>query len=125
MVIVTKTPHEYIRVTYKYIRVHTGPPRGGGGQGGQLAPGPKQEGAPNLKNILKLNKASSKSGRVQGINGCIKRHWRPRLEVFSTLWSTVHWFLVLLFENNDVIGAPNKILPRAPRVFSAALSTYK
>ena len=26
------------------------------------------------RNILKLNKAPSKSGRVQGINGCIKRH---------------------------------------------------
>ena len=43
----------------------------GGGRGGQLAPGPKQVGAPNLRNILKLNKAPSKSGRVQGINGCI------------------------------------------------------
>ena len=32
---------------------------------------------------------------------------RAPLEVFSTLWSTVHLFLVLLFENNDVIGAPN------------------
>ena len=31
-------------------------------------------------------------------------------------------FLVLLFENNDVIGPPNKILPRAPRVLSAALT---
>ena len=41
------------------------------GGGGQLAPGPKQVGAPNLKNILKLNKAPSKSGLVQGINGCI------------------------------------------------------
>ena len=40
--------------------------------GGQLAPGPKQVGAPNLRNILKLNKAPIKSGRVQGINGCIK-----------------------------------------------------
>ena len=27
----------------------------------------------------------------------------------------------MLFENNDVIGAPNKILPRAARVLSAAL----
>ena len=44
-----------------------------------------------------------------------------RLWVFSTIWSTVHRFLVLLFENNDVIEAPNKILPRAPRVLSAAL----
>ena len=74
MVIVTKTPHQYTRVHTSNIQVHTGPPRGGGGRGGQLAPGPKQEGAPNLRNILKLNKASSKSGRVQGINGCIKRH---------------------------------------------------
>ena len=48
--------------------------REGGGQGGQLAPGPEQEGGPNLRNILKLNKAPSKSGRVQGVNGCIKRH---------------------------------------------------
>ena len=39
--------------------------------GGQLAPGPKQVRAPNLRNIPKLNKAPSKSGRVQGINGCI------------------------------------------------------
>ena len=42
-----------------------------GSAGGQLAPGPKQVGAPNLRNILKLNKAPSKSRRVQGINGCI------------------------------------------------------
>ena len=34
---------------------------GGGDRGGQLAPGPKQVGAPNLRNILKLNKAPSKS----------------------------------------------------------------
>ena len=54
--------------------VELGPPRGGGGRGGQLAPGPKQVGPPNLRNILKLNNASSKSGRVQGINGCIKRY---------------------------------------------------
>ena len=39
--------------------------------GGQLAPGPKQVGAPNLRNILKLNKAPSKSGQVPGINGYI------------------------------------------------------
>ena len=45
-----------------------------GGQGGQLAPGPKQIGGPNLRNILKLNKAPSKSGREQGTNGCIKKH---------------------------------------------------
>ena len=32
-------------------------------------------------------------------------------------------FLVLLLENNDVIGAPNKILPRAPRILSAARTT--
>ena len=38
-----------------------GPPRGGQG-GGQLAPGPKQVGPPNLRNTLKLNKAPSKSG---------------------------------------------------------------
>ena len=40
-------------------------------RGGQLTPGPKQVGAPKLRNILKLNKAPSKSGLVQGINGCI------------------------------------------------------
>ena len=72
---------------------------GGGAGGGQLAPGPKQVGAPNLRNILKLNKAPSDSGRI---------------------WNAVHRLLVLLFENNDVIGAPNKILPRVPRVLSAA-----
>ena len=33
-------------------------------------------------------------------------------------------FFVLLFENNDVIGAPNKILPRAPRVLLAILIIY-
>ena len=43
----------------------------GGGRGGQLAPGPKQVGGPNLRNILKLNKAPPKSGQVQGIKGCI------------------------------------------------------
>ena len=48
--------------------------REGEGQRGKLVPGPKQVGASNLRNILKLNKAPSKSGRVQGINGCIKRH---------------------------------------------------
>ena len=56
------------------MTMHTGPPRGGGQGGGQLAPGPKQVGAPNFRNILKLNKAPLKSERVQGINGCIKRH---------------------------------------------------
>ena len=54
--------------------------RGGGG-GGNLpqtsrlqggATCPKQVGAPNLRNILKLNKAPSKSGRKQGNNDCIK-----------------------------------------------------
>ena len=45
--------------------------KGGGGAGGQFAPVPKQVGAPNLRNVLKLNKAPSKSGQVQGINGCI------------------------------------------------------
>ena len=66
--------HFQIRITKnKNINTScTGPPRGG--QEGQLAQGPKQVGAPNLRNILKLNKAPSKSGRVQGINGCIKRH---------------------------------------------------
>ena len=39
------------------MRLRSGPPRGG-----QLAPGPIQVGAPNLRNILKLNKAPSKSG---------------------------------------------------------------
>ena len=45
-----------------------------GAGGGELAPGPKPVGAPNLRNILKLNKAPLKSERVQGINGCIKTH---------------------------------------------------
>ena len=40
---------------------------GGGAGGGATCPGPKQVGAPNVRNILKLNKAPSKSGRVQGI----------------------------------------------------------
>ena len=63
---------------------------GGGGAGGQIALGPKQLGAPNLRNILKLNKAPSKSGRVQSINGCIKGMKGPvyrysqRFEVLST-----------------------------------------
>ena len=58
--------------TKKLSLQYDGPgPQRGGGQGGQLAPGPKQVGAPNLRNIPKLNKAPSKSGRVQGINGCI------------------------------------------------------
>ena len=40
------------------------------------------------------------------------------------LWSTVHLFLVLLFENNDVIGAQVIILPRAPRILSADLVNH-
>ena len=73
MVIVTKTPHQYTRVHTSNIQVHTSTYKAAEREGGQqLAPGPKQEGAPNLRNILKLNKASSKSGRLQGINGCIK-----------------------------------------------------
>ena len=49
--------------------------------------------------------------------------FRPDLKSGAPLlWSTVHRFLVLLFENNDVIGVPNKILPRTPRVLSVALA---
>ena len=90
-----------------------GPPRGGGGQEGELAPVPKQVGVPNLRNILKLNKAPSKSGRVQAITTALK----APLEVVSTLWRTVNRFLVLLFENNDVIGPRIKFCP-GPREFS-------
>ena len=35
-----------------------GPPRGGSRGGGQLAPDPNQVGAPNMRNILKLNKVA-------------------------------------------------------------------
>ena len=43
------------------------------------------------------------------------------LMAFSTLWSTAHLFLVLLFENYDDIGLPDIILPRATQILSAAL----
>ena len=39
--------------------------------GGATCFGLQTSRALNLRNILKLNKASSKSGRVQGINGSI------------------------------------------------------
>ena len=63
----------YLQVQINLVKnyVCPGPPRGGAG-GGQLSPSPKQVGAPNLRNILKLNKAPSKSGLVQGINGYFK-----------------------------------------------------
>ena len=67
------TIHRLLRVTAWVLRFlnnlkkknqYAGPPRGGRQGGGQLALGPKQLGAPNLRNILKLNKAPSRSGRV-------------------------------------------------------------
>ena len=40
------------------------------------------------------------------------------------LWNTVYMLLVFLFENNDVIGAPNIILPWAPQILLVALFMY-
>ena len=45
---------------------------GGGGAGGQLAPGPKQVGALNLRNILKLNKAHQNRGEYKALTGAFK-----------------------------------------------------
>ena len=53
--------------------------------------------------------------------GASLRHWGPRLEVSSTLAVLSTCFKVLSFENNDVIGAPDILLPRVPRILSATL----
>ena len=40
--------------------------------GGQLAPDPKQVGAPNLKNILKLNKPHQNRGEYKALTAAFK-----------------------------------------------------
>ena len=46
----------------------------GGGAEEQLAPGPKQVGVSNLRNILKLNEYKALTTALKGINDGIKRH---------------------------------------------------
>ena len=79
--------------------------RGGGGNwlGLQTSRGLQLEKYPRIEQGL-----TKFGGSTRQLKAALKGLKGP-LDVFSTLWNTVNRFLVLLFENNYVIGVPNKI----------------